>query len=217
MDHPTLPEPRKLSPGWLFWLKWVAASLAGLLLGFGILYGLIFLGKAVLPDFNEDRFFGWLMFPFLATLLGAAQWLVLRQRIPRSGWWILATVAGLNAGVALAQGAGQLLSRGTNQPWAWDSQPKILLLYIFIGLLLGLAQLPILWRHIRGRVRWLLASLLGWLALGLVLGKSIDRMSDIFAFGAIPAAFTGFELPWLLRTPPGQKNTVEGKPRELVP
>jgi hypothetical protein len=201
MDHPTLPEPRKYSTDWLFWLKWVAASLAGILLGVGILYGLIFIGNAILPGFNEDRFAGWIMFPILATMLGAAQWLVLRERIPRSGWWILATAAGLNAGIALAQGAGQALSRGTNLSWAWDSQPKLLMLYGFIGLLLGLAQVPILWRHIRSPARWLLDSMVGWLVLDLIVGVSIDRMSDILAFGAIPAVFTGLSLICLIRTP----------------
>jgi hypothetical protein len=58
-------------------------------------------------------------------------------------------------------------------------------------------QLPVLYRYIRWPPLWILASAAGWLTLGLVIGKSIDRNSDIFALGALPAAFTGLALAWL--------------------
>jgi hypothetical protein len=188
MDQPGLLGSRKFSTDLLFWLKWVAASLAGILVGAGILFGFIFLVAAIIPGINEDRLAGWIIFPIVATLLGAAQALVLRERIPRSGWWILSTTAGLIG--------------GTDQAWAWNSQPKLLIQYVFIGLFLGLAQIPVLVGHIRMPALWLLPSLLGWLALGQIVGVSIDRRSDVWAIGAIPALFTGFGLIWLTRTSP---------------
>jgi hypothetical protein len=179
----------------------VAASVAAILLGFALLYALVGLAKAVLLGVNEDRLFGVLMFPVLATLLGAGQWLVLRTRIPRSGWWVLGTGVGMLIGVALGSGVVKAISLVTERPWDWGFQPGILVLYVLVGASLGLAQLPILRRHVSGSGLWLLTSIVGWLALGFIVGKSIDRTSDILALGAVPAAFTGLGLIWLLRTP----------------
>ena len=204
MDTATLPRTRTHFPDWLFWLSWVAASTAAILLGSGMMYALIFLAKAVLPGINEDRLFGGLMFSVLGAVLGALQWLVLRTRLPRSGWWVLATGAGMLIGVALGGGIVQAISRITGQPWGWTSQPGILLLYILIGLSLAMAQLAVLWRRITSPVLWLLASMVGWLVLGLIMGNSIDRTSDILALGVVPAAFTGFALIRLIRTPCAQ-------------
>jgi hypothetical protein len=204
MGNPTLPGTRTRSPGWLFWLSWMAASTAAILLGFGIIYASIFIAKTVLPGINEDRLFGGLMFPILATVLGASQWFVLRTRIPKSGWWIPATGVGMLVGMALGGGVVQAISHLTGRQWDVDFQPGLLVLYVLVGFSLALAQLPVLWRHITGFALWLLASMVGWLALGLIMGKSIDRMSDILALGAVPAAFTGFGLMWLIRTPRSQ-------------
>ncbi len=44
---------------------------------------------------------------------------------------------------------------------------------------------------------WIFASAIGWLALYLVIGKSIDRTLDMIALGAVPAMVTGFALLWL--------------------
>jgi hypothetical protein len=43
--------------------------------------------------------------------------------------------------------------------------------------------------------------MIGWLVLGLIMGGTIDRNSDVFAIGAIPAIFTGLGLIWLMRSP----------------
>jgi hypothetical protein len=72
---------------------------------------------------------------------------------------------------------------------------------MLIGFVIAISQLPILWRRYRGSIIWLLTSMIGWLVLGLIVGVSIDRTSDIFAVGAIPAVFTGFGLILLMRSP----------------
>jgi hypothetical protein len=97
-------------------------------------------------------------------------------------------------GIALAGGVVQVIIHITGQEWNWNFQPGLLTVYVLIGFLLALAQLPILLRHFRSSVLWLLASMIGWLVLGLLVGISIDRTLDIFAFGAIPAIFTGFGI-----------------------
>jgi hypothetical protein len=197
----TLPQSRAHSPDWRFWLTWIVASTAAILLAFGMLYALVFLAKAVVPGVNEDRLLGPLIFPVLATVLGASQWLVLRRRIPRSGWWVLATGAGMLIGIALGVAVLQAIGRSTGQPRWWEYWPDLLLLYAVVGLSLALAQLPVLWRHITNPALWLLAGTVGWIALGLIMGPTIDRTSDTLALGAVPAAFTGLALSWLIRAP----------------
>jgi len=46
-----------------------------------------------------------------------------------------------------------------------------------------------------------LASTFGWFILSLVIGKSVDRTTDIVALGAIPAALTGLALLWQWQEP----------------
>jgi hypothetical protein len=158
--------------------------------------------KAIQPGINEDRFAGWIMVPILAAVLGTSQWLVLRQRLPGSGWWILGTEAGALVSLWLAGAGFRALQQHSSQPWIWESQPGLLVVYAIIGVLLGLAQIPFLW-HWRSSVGiWLLANLAGWLVLGLIVGVSIDRTSHLLATGLVPAAFTGFGLLWLTRSHP---------------
>jgi hypothetical protein len=201
MDNSTNSTPRTYKTDLKFWLMWVIASTAAILISAVVLYGLIFIAKAIYPSINEDRAFGISMFPVIATMFGVLQWLVLRKRIPKSGWWILATVIGLGGGIALAVVAAQAFSHFTGQEEYWNYRPGLLTLFLLIGFFLALAQLPILWHHFRGSLLWLLASMMGWLFLGLIMGGTIDRISDVFAIGAIPAMFTGFCLIWLMRNP----------------
>jgi hypothetical protein len=102
----------------------------------------------------------------------------------------------------------QPINQITGQQWNKDFQPGVLMVYVLIGFVLAMVQLPILWRHIRGSALWLLASMMGWLVLGLIVGVLFDRTSDIFAFEAIPAIFTGFGLIWLMRIPRSQPGQV---------
>jgi hypothetical protein len=202
MEDQALRKLRMPPPDWLFWLQWESASLAAILLGSGLIYVLIFVAKAIQPGINEDRFAGWIMVPILAAVLGTSQWLVLRQRLPGSGWWILGTEAGALVSLWLAEAGFRALQQHSSQPWIWESQPGLLVVYALIGALLGLAQIPFLWRWRSSVGIWLQANLAGWLVLGLIVGVSIDRTSDILAIGLVPAAFTGFSLLRVTRSNP---------------
>lgn len=202
MDKPVTPIPRTAHPDLLFWIRWVIASTGAVLLGFGILYASVFLAKATVPGANEDTLVGVLMFPVLATVLGALQWLVIRTRIPKAGWWIPLTVVGMLAAMPVAAGLVQVINRTMGSQWSWESMPEVLLLYGFIGLILALAQLPVLWSHISRAALWPLTGIAGWVLLGLIIGNSIDVPTDILALGLVPAAFSGLGLIWLFRKPP---------------
>ena len=74
---------------------WMLASAVGAYVAFLVL-SVVALGNAVL------------IYATAGLLIGIAQWLVLRRKVPRAGWWIAASVLGYVAGgaAALAAGAG---------------------------------------------------------------------------------------------------------------
>jgi hypothetical protein len=183
---------RRPSFGLRAYAGWVFASTAAVLLGMASIYLLIFAAKAIIPGVNEDRLMGRALFPLLGAFIGAGQWLLLRGRVRRSGWWIVATAAGLWLGAIVAfRAVGMQLPIG---------QLDLLLAGAGVGLCLGLAQLPVLRADWRRSLIWLLVSALGWLCLAAVVGQSLDRTSDLLALGAVPAAFTGLALAWFRAT-----------------
>lgn len=69
---------------------WVLATLAGCLLVFVTMTLLIrVFGVAFLNLWN-----GALAFATIGGLIGLSQWVFLRRRIPKAGWWILANILG---------------------------------------------------------------------------------------------------------------------------
>jgi hypothetical protein len=186
-------------PSWWYWIAWVVISTSAILRGFAMLYALIFAADALFSGVNEDRVFGRAMYPLLGILLGTFQWILLRAWAPRSGWWIAATAGGLIAGLAAGLGLVSGPFRALDIQVDYDQMSPIL--FAIVGIVLGLAQLPVIRRYLRAPALWVLASGLGWAALGVVIRKSIDRPTDMVALGAVPAAFTGLALIGLWRGP----------------
>jgi hypothetical protein len=187
MDEIVQPARRRAF-GLTDYLAWIGLSAAAVLVGMVASYALIFVAKGVNPDLNEDRFMGWGLMAVLGAFIGAAQWLMLRGRVSRAGWWIPATAAGLWAGTTLA-----FRLTGMRLPIL---PYQLLLGGAVTGFILGLVQLIVLRPGRRGAVIWLLASTLGWLLLTFVTGESLDRTTDLLALGAAPAALSGLALGW---------------------
>ena len=191
-------QPARHRPfGLTDYLAWIGLSATAVLAGMVASYALIFVAKGLNPDLNEDRFMGWGLMAVLGAFVGAAQWLVLRRRVPRAGWWIPATAAGLWAGTTLA-----FRLTGMRLPIL---PFQLLLGGAVTGFILGLVQLLVLRPGRRGAAIWLLAGALGWLLLTFVTGESLDRTTDLFALGAVPAALSGLALAWFandLAAPP---------------
>ncbi len=191
MEDVILQPARERTFGLGHYLAWIGGSALAVIVGMAAMYLFIYVANGVIPDFNEDHFAGYAMFAIFGAAIGVAQWLLLRGRIPRAGWWIVATTAGLWAGTTFA-----FRLTGMRTPVL---PFQLLLGGAVTGFILGAAQLLVLRPNRRGMVIWLLASALGWLLLTLVTGETLDHMTDLLALGALPAAVNGLALAWFRR------------------
>jgi hypothetical protein len=141
---------------WFFWLQWMLVSGVGWLVGW--LAGEMGIGAGV----------------------GLVQWLVLRPRVPRAGWWIPASAVGWAVGVVA------VLTVFPPETGIWAGTA--------LGAAMGVGQALVLsyWGY-RGAGWWVIASALGWaVGLGGVLGASL--------VGVAAGAVTGIVLELMLRT-----------------
>ena len=137
----------------------------------------------------------------LGTSLGIAQALVLRRRLGRARWWVLASIGGFWLGKLV----GDMLSSGI------PGIAGFLLDGAVIGAGVGIAEFLVL----RGRLPqagwWIPANIAGWAVAWIVI-RSVDDSETlstlaIYAVGSIGAAIagivTGGTLIWLMRRRPG--------------
>jgi hypothetical protein len=150
---------------------------------------------------------------FTGLLIGAAQWLVLRQYITKAFWWIAVSTLGWTLGLVLVSYYITLdpLIQFLSTLGAWEvfwmnlvKQPIVLAIF-------GAAQFPILRRFVRKAHWWILVSALG----GVLEGASSSTVAYILQPRLLPAPFstaltygsgwlcygivTGICLQWLLR------------------
>jgi hypothetical protein len=138
--------------GWGFWLGWVVASsvgwIVGAILGFGL--GLIIIGDDYGINVLRIIIGYFLVGATLGFGVSIMQWLVLRRRVSRAGWWVLASTAGF----AVAVGGEGGLQLGS-------SVERVAVLALG-GAVTGILQ----WLVLRGKVSracwWVLASTVGW-------------------------------------------------------
>jgi hypothetical protein len=214
------------------WLRWVLANAVGEVVGLGItalVGGLVVfslgegsgvlatLGIAVLAVVAGTFVEG--------TVVGTAQWLVLRRPLPRMRWrtWALATGAGAFLAWMLGMIPSTVLSLGVGpsgggEPQAEPSQALVYGLAFLMGLtlgpVLGFAQWLVLRSYVRGAALWMPANALAW-AFGMVvifigidpaIGSGFGALAvAILVFtlalaGAVVGAVHGLALVRLLRT-----------------
>jgi hypothetical protein len=145
---------------WAFWLQWLAVTTLGWLLG-GVL----------LPE---------LALVAAGCVIGVLQWVVLRQRLPQTGWWVLASAVGWAGGWVIAIAL---------------VPPEFgFLTGIVLGAVVGTDQWLFLRRHFYRAGWWIPVSALGWTA-GLTL------LTDPLLVGTVAGAVTGIALELYLRYP----------------
>ncbi|HEY9639739.1 MAG TPA: hypothetical protein V6C57_04610 [Coleofasciculaceae cyanobacterium] len=202
VQHEWQDETRQLAIAPCLWLWWTwATTIAGAIVGVLETSGF----ELVATIF------------FTGLLIGTAQWLVLRQYIPKAFWWIVVSTLGWTFGLVLMSYYTTLfepLIQFLRTLGAWEvfwtnlvKQPIVLAIF-------GAAQFPILRRFVRKAHWWLLVSALG----GALDGASGSTVAYILQPGLPPAPFstalsygagwlgygivTGICLQWLLRHQP---------------
>jgi hypothetical protein len=127
-------------------------------------------------------------------VIGAAQWLVLRRRLPLSALWIPATAGSMALGLALGH---LVLGDGT-------TTLPLVLGGLIVGAAIGTAQAVLLRRVLPTPVLWAAVVTLGWaLAWAVSAAIGLDLSVNWAVFGSSGAlAFqlvTGVTLAYLLR------------------
>lgn len=183
MKAPTAPPTRV---EWAFGLWWVFATALGWVVGFAVCEAL----KDFVESFNADGV-------VIGVAVGILQWLVLRRRINRAGWWILASIIGF----AVGKFGGDAIAQAVSGPVGFGLSGAA------IGASLGMAQWVVLRRHVAQAGWWVLASALAW-AVGWAIINAVDEAASgptgtAYLIGATGAAaagvITGVSLIWLFR------------------
>jgi hypothetical protein len=141
------------------------------------------------------------------VILGTAQWLVIRNRIHPTHWWmwILATIIGTIIGSAIIK------SRDLSGFWS----------FVASGSTIGFAQYLILRRRFIHTGWWIIIYSVGWVASqaatllveqGIVGVPSlffqiINAWLIIFILEFVFAAITGFTLAWIFQYPIQEETT----------
>ena len=127
---------------WTFWILWIAATTIGLAIALIVRQWLV------------------------GLIIGLAQWLVLWNRFPKSGWWILATAIGFGLAWSPAWNlAMAILSSGWGK-WRYSIEwPNVLGV---TGAIVGLLQWLVLRRWVYQSGRWIVTSPLAGIAAGVL-------------------------------------------------
>lgn len=213
------------------WLLWVLANAIGEAVGLGIT---ALVGAVVMLSGGEGSgvlaTVGLAILAVLAgtlvegTVVGTAQWLVLRRPLPLMRWrtWAVATGAGAFLAWTLGMIPSTVLSLGADsgggEPQAEPSQVLVyglaFLMGLVLGPVLGFAQWLALRRYVRGAALWMPANVLAWAFGMVVIFVGIDpaigggfglRSLAILVFtlacaGAVVGAIHGLALVRLLRS-----------------
>lgn len=206
MTTATVPPP---SIGFRFWVYWMLATIgagaayvliAGIVLDpLMVRFGPMSIDQRAPGEPQMALAFAAVFFAsaLMGAFFGAAQWLLLRKFLSRSGWWIIASFIGY--GLPLSINQLDLIPRGE----AARVVGPILMVLEF-GLTLGVLQWLVLRGHVHQAGWWILFTLVGWtLAFGAtfvtyITGIYVEPFDMISAFLA-PVAVTGAGLVWLMR------------------
>lgn len=204
---------RRQQPGWTMWLWWVLASVVGRALGRIATDATIRL-EPWIDAWSRDWPGVWPVFAAViwatfGLVLGLAQWLVLRPRIRRAGWWVVATALGNGLAHLLGGPLVMPLVEMVSWEYGWEVGDALhgTLVGGLAGILIGIAQWLMLRRHARKAAWWIPLSAI---ALLVTLGVDIflrppDYLIVVLArvgVGAVIAMITGTVLVRMLRNPP---------------
>ena len=212
-------------------MRWVLANTVGEALGLGIT---ALVGVTVVSSLGKGTsVLVTLVLAALAilagtliegTVVGTAQWLVLRRHLPGMRWaaWAVATGAGVFLAWTLGMVPSTVLSlRAPGGQEAAPAEPSGMVVFglaflmgLVLGPVLGFAQWLALRRFVSHAALWVPANALAW-AFGMVvifagvgpatsggfgLGAALSLALTLACAGAVVGATHGFALVWMLRS-----------------
>jgi len=179
---------RPLVPWFIGWtLASTVGGFLGLLLGAAVSGALgVAESKASGGVGYNTVFEGGIVFGIVCgSVVGIAQWIVLRKRASRSAWWILASAVGWAMGLIACKALGEII--GTAVYGA------------VFGTVTGTTQ----WIVLRSRVHrsgwWILASAVGWIVAYATYQAAMTMFETLYVpvFSIVSGAITGLALGWL--------------------
>ena len=161
------PDPHSPVDWRRFLFLWVSASTVGWTVGFTVFGGTL-----------------------AGLVVGIMQWLVLRQQVSRSGWWVLASTVGWIGGGfgGLIVGLSVIRDVGWNGAFTVAS--------ILVGAVTGVMQWIVLQWQVPGAGWWVLASTVGW-----TVGFTVSGTMGFTVGGVMFGLITGLLLVGLLQHP----------------
>lgn len=188
-------------PRRLFYPAWIALSAISIPIAGGIAWVLVSQIKNVVGGtiqvggqtrITEDYLGTYILLLALGLTAGFLQYLLLRRHLPRMGWWIAATTAGLLLGFV----GGRLLFRTLHTNL--DTLLLEILMTVLLGGSMGLVQWLLLRQRVRHAAWWILANVLGWGVFGLGAATLSNQMLiPIVGVLLVPGIATSVAL-WLL-------------------
>lgn len=185
------------------WLAWVLVSM----IGFSVAAMLCARAAYILFDGGDfDATLAIATGIVMGAIVGYLQWVVLREKIMRADWWVLASALGF---------AAFLVTPGVI---GLNANPEVvgMLGVIALGLVGGSLQGLILRQQVKRAGWWLVATMSGalvgevgfplWIALGATSNYDLSAIILGLTFGTGYGAITGAVLVWLLR----QSSYIEG-------
>ncbi len=223
VKYPMPSSQGSLAKEWAFGLQWMLAGTLGWSLGWMAFIIAVetaatsrWLGSTIasIISYNLWGFVQELAaFAAFGAALGTTQWFVLRTRLHRASWWILASATGIAMGWLLEQvvdgSISHLAGISLDDIGGWAA----------FGVVLGVMQWLVLRTGVHRAGWWILASVVA-LVLGGVAAKVGDHIAGLFhsqipgiqspidvaidfatlaIFGTVREAITGLVLLWLLR------------------
>jgi hypothetical protein len=225
MSSTTLQKTRT-SLDWKLWFQWILANTVAETIGLG---GTLLIGAFLLMQ--VEPIIGAIPAAALGVLagtviegsvVGTAQWLVLRRPLKSMKWsaWTLVTALGACVAWTLGMIPSTLMSIGSDTGGAASAQMSDLVIYalaaamgILLGTILGVPQWLVLRRHLPTAGWWIVANALAGMigmvvvfmgtsfipAEGITLQVALLLLLFVIVAGAAVGAVHGLVLIWLLR------------------
>ena len=186
---------------WL-WIKWVLASAVG-----GGVGGLVLANSFGIASLLLIRGFLWKMLGESVvagvswSVAGIAQWILLRGRVRRAGWWVMASTVGSTVGMIASV---PVLFMTFALIYTAGPIEAVAILWGVVGGVIGIAQWFILRRRVFQAGWWMLASTVGGVVAARVawsLRSAIGQALGGAVGATLVGVITGVVLIPLLRHP----------------